>query len=166
MIGKVVALTVGLICGAALSQGPEFVQQYSQRLGGRIDELRGFVERFDADASAAGLSRIEALAEYQTQPSRFVTLRGQDAAATIVRYEAYLQHRAALREAGPFVRLWVFAREVEPDIAEATFADYEPAVPVTLEGAAHAGAGFLAGAFGAGLLGRAFATRRRRIARA
>jgi hypothetical protein len=162
MIGKVAALIVGLVSGATLSQAPEFVQQYSQRLGGRVDELRGFVERFDADATAAGLTRVQALGEYQTQPSRFVTMRGQDAAATIVRYETYQRQLSALQGAGPFARLGVFVRDMQPEIADATWQDYQPAVPVTLEGVAHAGVGFAVGAFLTGLIGSLFGRRRRR----
>lgn len=163
MIGRVLALATGLFAGAALSQGPEFVQQYSQRLGGRVDELRGFVERFDADASAAGLSRVQALGEYQTQGSRFVSARGQDAADTILRFERYDSHRAALRDAGSFGRLWVFARGADGDVVRATAEDFQPAIPVTVEGVAHAGAGFLGGMLGVGLIGRLIAMRRRRL---
>jgi hypothetical protein len=162
MIGKALTIAVGLAFGATLSQGPEFVQQYSQRLGGRIDELRGFVERFDRDASSSGLSRLDALAEYQTNPSAFVTARGKDAADTILRFQQYSAHRDALREAGPFGRLFVFARHADSDITAATAADYQPAVPVTLEGLGHAGAGFAIGAFLTGMVARLFRKRRER----
>ncbi|GGE53254.1 hypothetical protein GCM10007276_32870 [Agaricicola taiwanensis] len=162
MIGKTLAIAMGLVCGALLSQGPEFVQQYSQRLGGRLDELRGFVERFDRDAAAAGLNRLSALAEYQENSSNFVSARGRDAADTILRFERYEAHRNALREAAPFSRLWVFARDADGEIAAATAEDYQPAVPVTLEGLAHAGAGFGIGALITGLFARMLRKRRER----
>ena len=38
-----VAFVIGLLLGFALSQTPEFAQQYRQRLGGAIDELQRIV---------------------------------------------------------------------------------------------------------------------------
>lgn len=162
MITKVLAIAVGLLTGATLSQGPEFVQQYSQRLGGRVDELRGFVERFDRDAAASGMDRVRALSEYQTQGSEFVTARGHDAADTILRFERYDAHRQELLNARPFERLFVFARGADNDVVAATAQDFQPAVPVTLEGLGHAGAGFAIGAFGVGFIGRLVRKRRER----
>jgi len=37
----------GLALGLTLSQFPEYAQQYVQRLGGAVDELRIIVEDFD-----------------------------------------------------------------------------------------------------------------------
>lgn len=162
MITRVLAIAVGLVTGAALSQGPEFVQQYSQRLGGRVDELRGFVERFDRDAAASGMDRVTALSDYQTQPSQFVSARGRDAADTILRFERYDAHRTELLGAGPFERLFIFARNADSDVMAATAEDFQPAVPVTLEGIGHAGAGFAIGALGVGFVGRLVRKRRER----
>lgn len=165
MIGRIVAVAIGLASGAGLSQAPEFVQQYNQRLGGHMDELSGFVSRFDADAAREGLSRDQALAEFVRPGSRFLTARGADASTMIRRYERISSQKAALDRARPFERLWVFSRDMDEDIARATWNDYRPAVPVTVEGAAHAGAGFLAGLLGAGLVGRLLGGGRRRRSR-
>ena len=48
----------GGIAGAvALSQFPEFSQQYLQRLSGAVDELKAITVAFDLSARVAGLSR-------------------------------------------------------------------------------------------------------------
>ena len=145
MVSRVVAIAVGAACALVLAQFPEFAQQYSQRLGGRLDELRGFVERFDADAARAGLTRDQGLAEFDKPGSSFLKDRGADAAVMIHRFEAFDAAKTALDTAAPFERLLVFVRTYDREVGQAAYADFRPAVPATLEGAAHAGAGFLAG---------------------
>jgi hypothetical protein len=145
MVSRVVAIAVGVVCGLGLAQFPEFAQQYSQRLGGRLDELRGFVERFDADAARAGLTREQGLAEFEKPGSSFLKDRGADAAFMIRRFAAFDTAKRALDTAAPFERLLVFVRTYDREVGQAAYADFRPAVPATLEGAVHAGAGFLGG---------------------
>ena len=55
---------VGALAGLALfSQAPEFAQQYRQRIGGAVDELRIVVADFDRDAATSQMTRDEALDE-------------------------------------------------------------------------------------------------------
>lgn len=146
MFGRLFALVLGALTGLTLAQFPEFVQQYEQRLGGRIDELREFVAGFDRDAARVGLSRTQALAEFAKPDSKFLQYRGEHAADAIRRYEFLSDAKGRLDAAAPFERLLVFAKVAEPDIARAALRDFEPAVPATLEGALHAGVGFTLGA--------------------
>ncbi|MFL4990854.1 MAG: DUF2937 family protein, partial [Microvirga sp.] len=44
---RIVAFGMGLLGGVVASQGPEFGQQYRQRLGGAVDELRQVISRFE-----------------------------------------------------------------------------------------------------------------------
>ena len=60
---KILTLAGGVAGAVALSQFPEFSQQYLQRLSGAVDELRTQVVAFDTLATAAGITREEALAE-------------------------------------------------------------------------------------------------------
>ena len=57
---RILAMAGGLAGAMALSQFPEFSQQYMQRMAGAVDELRGVVLAFDQSASQAGLTRAEA----------------------------------------------------------------------------------------------------------
>jgi hypothetical protein len=146
-----------LVVAATSAQFPEFVQQYSQRLGGAVDELALFVQRFDADARDSGLDRAQALEQYRTQDNSFLDRRGSAVAETIDRYERLAAHKQALDEAGPVGRLVTFAGDYQPDIAERALGDYEPAVPVTVEGFVFAVSGFaiaLAGWLGIGRMAR------------
>jgi hypothetical protein len=46
---RIVRIASAVVLALALSQFPEFVQQYVQRTGGAVDALQPLVERFDAE---------------------------------------------------------------------------------------------------------------------
>lgn len=151
-----------LVIAATSAQFPEFVQQYSQRLGGAVDELAAFVRRFDQDARASGLDRQQAVERYRVQNDAFLDLRGAAVAETIARYEFLNAHKREIDQAGPAGRLIVFTSDYQPDIAKRTLEDFEPALPVTIEGLAFALAGFATALFGWISIGRMVGTMRRR----
>ena len=144
-IARTMAAAMGLLGGVVASQGPEFAQQYRQRLGGAIDELRRVVQRFDADAGANGQSREGAVDRLRANPDDLVSRQGDAMRANIERLERLERQRQTFVEAGPFQRLVVLVRDGDVDLARAAYQDFEPAVPTTQEGLVAAGAGFLGG---------------------
>ncbi|RKF14929.1 DUF2937 family protein [Roseovarius spongiae] len=144
MIARALTLAGGLAGAAALSQFPEFSQQYTQRLGGAVDELHRFVQEFDADASEAGLTRDAALVDL-AEGGAMGAARAATMEKTIARYERLRADLAALRAAGPFTRAYRAGHLTDPEIAQAAWEDFKPALPLTFEGAAFAGFGLLAG---------------------
>jgi Protein of unknown function (DUF2937) len=168
-IARTMAAALGLFGGVVASQGPEFAQQYRQRLGGAIDELRRVVQRFDVDAGANGHSREGAIGRLQTNPDDLVSRQGAAMRGNVERLERLERHRQAYLEAGPFQRLWVTVRDGDLDLMEATYHDFEPAVPATQEGVVAAGLGFAGGwaiTLLIGSLGRRLFGRGRRRAQA
>lgn len=163
MIARTLAMAVGLLGATTVSQLPEFTQQYRQRLGGAIDELRVVVERFDRDAGAAGLTREDALRRMDNGDP-FLRRRGVSEVEAKARLDTLQRQQQAMREAGPAERIVVFLQERDPLLSERTLADFEPAMPVTTEGFAAAAAGFLAGYFGIRIVTAPFG--RRRVRRA
>lgn len=165
---RIVAFGLGLGGALCLSQGPEYAQQYRQRLGGAIDELRLVAGRFEADARAVGETREGALGRLAGNPDELARRQGEGMRATLARLDRLEGQRRAMDEAGPFRRMLVLLRDPDPGIARGALEVFEPAVPVTTEGAASAAAGF-AGAWSATFLalaglGRLWrAMRRRRI---
>ena len=154
-------IVLALVFGVTGSQVPEFVQQYKQRLGGAVDELSAFVRQFDADAQASGLTREAALEEYAGSDSVFLGRRGESVVDLIQRYERLATHKLVIENAGPVTRAVSFFEGMDKEIATRTLDDYEPAVPVTMEGGIFAGAGILAALIGfLGLRGGARATGR------
>lgn len=147
MVFKALTLMGGLAGAAALSQGPEFAAQYSQRLGGAVDALRVVVADFDASAAAEGLSREAALA--QMTGGGFVARRRGDMARTFERFDRLRVDQAALRGAGGLGRVAHLVRRPDLALAAQTWGDFEPALPLTAAGAGMGAAGF---ALGTGLV--------------
>ena len=165
-VSRTVGLGAGILCALAASQAPEFAQQYRQRLGGAIDELRTVVERFDADAAAEKLDRQTALRRLSANPDPLAQRRAADASLNAARLSDLERQRAAMQEAGSFGRIVSMVSEADPDVIHGTTATFEPAVPTTLEGAVAAGGGFLAGYGLIRLLARPFRRRTRVAVRA
>lgn len=142
---RTLSILGGLGLGLTLSQFPEYIQQYEQRLGGAVDQLQAVIQDFDRSADKAGLSRAEALQVYQRSPDRFLVDRGLDMTKAFARYDRLSAHLAALQQAGPVEHVIDFARYYDPQIGERALAAYDPAVPATPEGIAYAGGGIVLG---------------------
>jgi len=140
---RTLAMAGGLAGAVALSQYPEFSQQYVQRLSGAVDELRGVTLAFDTAARVAGMSREEAFDAMGD--GRFQTSLRDDMRSRIYRYERLNADYQALAGAAPLERLARFYRIRDPELVQRTWDDYKPAVPVTSEGLISAGIGFAAG---------------------
>ncbi|MFX0545623.1 DUF2937 family protein [Roseovarius sp. S1116L3] len=144
MLLRALTLVGGLAGAAGLSQFPEFSQQYVQRLGGAVDELGRFVAEFDADAAEVGLSREAALSDL-AQGGVMGAKRAETMEGVILRHHRLSSDLAALRSAGPFTRAHRMGKFADPEIAEAAWQEFQPAVPLTAAGGIFAGAGFLGG---------------------
>ena len=163
MLARPIALAVALVLGFLLSQGPEFAQQYRQRLGGAVDELRRIITQFDEDSARSGFDRPSALALMARNSEQFVREQGARMEATIARFHRLRDQEEAFNTSGPIVRLAAFVRDFDGDLTRRTFDAYEPALPVTTEGVLLGGGGFLFGYFS--VLTVAEARRRRRRSR-
>jgi hypothetical protein len=149
-----------VLSGFLFSQSAEFTQQYLQRLGGAADALGAVVERFDASAAAAGLSRDAAVERLQAGPDAFVAKQGADSAATIARYEDVSRRYRELSSAAPLFRPFVALSDPDTAVLPGVAADFRPALPTTADGLALTLAG-LGGGWAAGA-GAAAGVRRRR----
>jgi hypothetical protein len=86
-----VILLIALLPAVFLSQLPEFVQQYSQRMGGAIDELTRIVDHFDEDSRRSGYDRSSALQLMAKNPAQLIrdqATRMQDNFARLNRLRA------------------------------------------------------------------------------
>lgn len=167
---RTIALAGGVMLALAFSQFPEYSQQYEQRLGGAVDELRIITERFDADATAAGLTREQAFARYTQTSDNFIVGQGRNAEETFRRYARLSADLTELSTAGPMDRLRLLPKFFDAEVGRRALDNFEPGVPVTLEGLGWAGAGLALGytlvSLLVGLLMLPFRRRSRRLARA
>ena len=135
---------LGGVCGAvALSQFPEFSQQYLQRLAGKVDALTAVAVQFDATAARNNLTRDAALGAMTGAP--VLTDQQADMRATLALQAQLADNLATLRAATPLARLTMPQRLGDLDTLQATYADFRPAVPATTEGAITAGIGYAGG---------------------
>jgi hypothetical protein len=135
----------GVVLAATLSQFPEYAQQYEQRLGGAVDELRIIVTEFELAATDFGLTRDEALARYAATDDEFIRGRGISMARIISRYETLSATLAEIRGATGFARLQRLPEYLDSEIGARALENFEPAVPLTVEGVVYGLAGFMGG---------------------
>jgi hypothetical protein len=142
LLGRLTVGVAALFGALAASQLPEFAQQYRQRLGGALDEMRQVVRAFEADANRNELTRAEALDRYRKSDQPFLRDQGTTAERTIVRYEDLAEQKARLEAAPPLMRPVVVLSEPDTRVARAAWSDYEPAMPVSAAGFVWAAIGF------------------------
>lgn len=140
---RIIAFGLGILGGIAASQGPEYSQQYRQRLGGAIDELQRVIEKFNTDAQANGETQESAIARLRSNPDDLVNRQGVAIQGNVERLGRLRTHREAMMQAGPFARIALMLRDGDLDVMEAAYRDFEPAMPVTEEGVLSAAAGFV-----------------------
>lgn len=138
------ALAIGLLCALIGSQLPEFAQQYRQRLGGAIDELRRAIAQFDADAAAQSLTPAQGISRLESNEDRLARDRGFAMQQTIERADRLERERQALAN-GSVTRLAALLENFDPATARQAIGDFEPAVPVTFEAFIVAGIALLTG---------------------
>jgi hypothetical protein len=132
--------TAALAGGVSLSQAPEFAQQYRQRIGGAIEELRHVVADFDRDASRNGLTRSEALAVHARAAPLFRD-RGRSMETTIARLDLLSRQQREFETASPLAQPLLLI-EADRALVDGVWRDFEAAVPLTLAGFAWGAAGF------------------------
>ena len=139
-------LLFGLAGALILSQFPEFFQQYTQRLGGRLDEVAAQVTALEKRAAEAGKDVPAYLRSFLLNRDVDVRREGMHLRSLVERHAELSNAYAALTGSGSLWRAQRFATYVDWEIARATLGVYRPAVPVTAESAIYSGAGFGAGA--------------------
>lgn len=161
MLARRFAMAFGIFTALVASQLPEYTQQYRQRLGGAIDELKAILAEFDAETARLSLDRAEGIARLRTNPDELARLRGVDVETTVARDARLERQQAAFATAGPVEQYWVLTSDFDPRVGSRAYADFQPAIPVTSAGLVAGLAGLLSG-WGATHLA-ALPLRRRRV---
>jgi hypothetical protein len=124
--------------GGLFSQAPEFQQQYRQRLGGALDEVRREIDRFDLDARAVGVTPDVAIERLRTNPDEIARRRAAAELDLIARGARLTRQQRVFETESVIGRLTTLAADYDPDLAVGTWKAFRPAVPTTLDGAAAA----------------------------
>ena len=149
MIKRVLIICVGLACGAGASQGPEFTQQYLQRLGGWVDSYQDRVARLDLRAAQFDMTREQYLDSLKASADPKVRTEAANIATWPVYLKKYTEMQQILQNGPSWMRpIRLVQNYNDPafaPIVEETFADYKPGTPITTEGAVFGGVGFIGG---------------------
>lgn len=141
---RTLGLALGVLGGVVAAQAPEFAQQYAQRLGGAVDELRRQVAVLESDAQATGTTRDGAVDRLRTNPDQLVARRGKAAQADIARLARLSAQQQALTSAtSPLGKVVAMLRDPDVPVAQAAYRDFSPAVPTSADGLAAGLIGFL-----------------------
>lgn len=142
--GDTLADRVLCILGAVVAcQLPEFIQQYLQRLGGRLDEARRQLAQFTDIAAQSRLSLADFIDRTSHNADTSVARLAGVMRDTVSRVDSLSAADSAIRHASLWEKPFVFFSHFDPDIARATLSIYKPAVPTTLEGLVYAVLGML-----------------------
>ncbi|MCX8255110.1 hypothetical protein RHAL1_02896 [Beijerinckiaceae bacterium RH AL1] len=133
MIFRRIAFFIAALCGLAMTQLPEFVQQYQQRLGGAIDELAAVVARFDSDSAQHGMTQAAGIDRLHENSDKFVRERGDEIQDDIVRLANLRDAQAAFKNEGALQQIVTFATHYDQRIARGAYNDFAPAVPTSPE---------------------------------
>jgi hypothetical protein len=152
MIRRVVAMFFGGLTAVGASQAPEFAQQYAQRLGGAVDELRIIVQNFDQDAARTGLTREAGIERLERSGDTFVVRRGQSMRDTLRRFDTLQAQQKAMQAPDVVTRVGAMVKDYDNMIAKQAMASFKPAIPLSLEGLFFGLIGFLGGAIVAGIV--------------
>ena len=133
MLLRRLAIAIGLLCSLLGSQAPEFAQQYRQRLGGALNELNRMVAQFDAEAAGQSLTRAQGLDRLEKNDDPLARQRGAAIDGDIGRAERLQRQKDAMKSAGPLTRLAALAENFDAATLRQAIADFEPAIPVTIE---------------------------------
>lgn len=127
----------------AFCQLPEFIQQYLQRLGGRLDEARLQLAKFEEIARQSNLALPQFIERTAANADAAVAKLGGVMQDTLDRVTELSSAETALRDASLWEKPFVFFAHLDPSIARATLEIYRPAVPTTAEGAIYALSGII-----------------------
>ena len=128
------------------AQFPAYVQHYTQRLGGHVDEARINVEGWQQIADKTTRGDLVTLIDiYQTNNHEAVVEAGNKAAADVARLEGLENALTELTNANMFTKAYTFLTHVDTDIAYNTLQNFTPNVPTNVEGLAYAGIGLIVG---------------------
>ena len=120
--------TLAFIVGV---QFPEFIQQYSQRLSGHLNEALQQLDQFQFIANRHFEGNLSAMVQKYTsniEPS--ISETGDLILETSNRVLNLEAHLKSLEQPDYFNRLYAFATEYDLDMAEATLQQFQLAIPL------------------------------------
>jgi hypothetical protein len=123
--------SIALVIGMQL---PEFIQQYRQRIGGHLDEVIQHLAQFQAIANRLYQGDLTLLtSHYLDSADRVMQQTGELLQALVTRQQLLQTQFEHLLLPQYFDKMYHFIKELNYEIALATWRHYQLAIPLTVE---------------------------------
>jgi Protein of unknown function (DUF2937). len=136
---------VALLCALLFAQVPQFIAQYTQRLGGHVDELTRIVGQYTQAAAEVGKSLEQFVATHLTSAVADFVNTGKIMDENISRLNMLTRALGELNTASAYNKFIVFLKDLDTGIFKNTFQNFIPGVPVTVEAIVYALIGLIVG---------------------
>ena len=135
-----------VVAGAFVgSQIPEFMQQYTQRLSGHVDELHRLLNQMRQVAAYSNKSLEQYIDKFVSNSDPDFTHQGEFMQGMLSRWEELHQALFHITNSSLWARPYVFLKEFQYDIAHSTINSFQPGINLSVEGLCYAGGGILIG---------------------
>lgn len=134
------------VAGALIfSQLPQYLQQYTQRLGGHVNEIGRLVEQLQMLALQSGKSLSQYIDKFTRSNDPDFAQQGEWMQTLVERHAQLSAAWEAITHATPLTRLSAYLAHHQSEIAKTTLAFFQPAFPMTVEAGIYALIGALIG---------------------
>jgi hypothetical protein len=131
-----------VVAGAFIgSQIPEFMQQYTQRLAGHVDELQRLLNQIRQVATYSNKTLEQYIQKFISSSDPDFVHQGEFMQGMLVRCDELYQSLIHLMHSSMWMRPFTFFKELQYDIAHSTFVSFQPGINLSLEGLCYAGMG-------------------------
>lgn len=135
-------VVVGAFIG---SQIPTFMQQYTQRLAGHVDELQHLLHQIGQMASQSGKSLEQYVQKFLSNSDPEFVQHGNFIQNIFSRWEELQQSLFSLTNSPMWLKPYTFFMGLQYDIAHSTLDFFQPGFNLGMEGMCYAGIGGLVG---------------------
>lgn len=135
-----------VVAGAFIgSQIPLFMQQYTQRLAGHVEELNRLLNQMRQVAFHSNKTLEQYIQKFISSSDPDFVHQGEFMQGILLRWEEFNHAFYQLSKSSLWDRPYVFLKEIQYDIAASTLASFQPGISLNLEGFCYAGIGIVLG---------------------
>lgn len=144
-IGSIISKVFMVMGALLLSQMPLYMQYYTQQLDGRVSELQWQIEAIGQMATQSGKDLDQYIGKFLTSDDPDFKLQGRFMSETRERWNDFSNNLKALKQSTVWTRPFIFIRNVNLTIAQATLASFQPGLTLNIEGAVYIVVGMVLG---------------------
>lgn len=143
MMKSILEGLVAVVGAFAMSQLPIFMQQYTQRLGGHVEELASLLQLLQQNAALSNKSLEEYIHKFRTNGDPDFALQGEFMSGIAARWHELNTLLDQLTQSTLWAKPFVFFHGFQGSIFHSTLETFQPGINLTAEGLIYAGLGIL-----------------------